>query len=92
MGGPAAGVYFVPHGAYAAQAMRALGAATVNAGYPKDHTHTSPALADAAMARRFVLALRCGSSALGRSALNDTAALTGSFLGPCIAPAAGAPV
>ncbi len=39
LGGTAAGVYYVPHGQYAAQAMKGLGATVVNQNYPNDHTH-----------------------------------------------------
>lgn len=73
----------MPHGAYAAQAMRNLGSATVNAGYPTDHTHTGPSMADV-MAKSFVLGLKCGTSELGRLALNTTASLTATSLGNCI--------
>ncbi len=91
MGGPAAGVFYVAHGAYSAQAMRNLGADTVGEGYPKDHTHTSPYMADV-MARAFVLGLTCGTSGLGKSTLNSTAALAATFLGGCIAANSSAPV
>jgi rhamnogalacturonan acetylesterase len=46
LGGPAANVYFVQHGSYAAQAQRLLGLEVVDALYPMDHTHTAPFLAD----------------------------------------------
>jgi rhamnogalacturonan acetylesterase len=90
-GGTAKGVYFVPHGAYAAQAMKALGATTVSSYYPLDHTHTAPYLADV-MAKAFVLGLKCGTSELGTEAINSTASLTGTFLGPCIAENSTVPV
>ncbi|GKT48157.1 rhamnogalacturonan acetylesterase RhgT [Colletotrichum spaethianum] len=83
LGGPSKGYYFVPHGEYAAQAMKNLGASTVNANYPNDHTHTAPFLADA-MHKAFVLGLRCGTSALASLAKNTTASLTSTYLGPCI--------
>jgi rhamnogalacturonan acetylesterase len=91
MGGPQAGVYFVAHEAYAAQAMKNLGSAKVNAGYPNDHTHTSPYMADV-MSQSFVLGLKCGTSELGKKTLNSTASLTDGFLGACIATTASAPV
>ena len=84
LGGTKAGVYFVPHGAYAAQALKALGSDVVHKNYPQDHTHTSPYLADV-MAGAFVLGLTCGTSDLGKAALNSTAALSSTFLGGCIA-------
>lgn len=77
------GAYFVPHGEYAAQAMQNLGATTVNANYPNDHTHTAAYLADV-MAKAFVLGLKCGTSALGTLALNSTSSLTSTFLGGCV--------
>ncbi|WQF77508.1 Putative SGNH hydrolase-type esterase domain, SGNH hydrolase superfamily [Colletotrichum destructivum] len=83
LGGPSKGYYFVPHGEYAAQAMKNLGAATVNANYPNDHTHTAPFLADA-MHKAFVLGLRCGTSALASLVTNSTASLTSTYLGPCV--------
>ncbi|KAK2025110.1 GDSL-like Lipase/Acylhydrolase [Colletotrichum zoysiae] len=83
LGGPSQGYYFVPHGEYAAQAMKGLGASTVNANYPNDHTHTAPFLADA-MHKAFVLGLRCGTSALASLAKNSTASLTSTYLGPCV--------
>ncbi|ERT01924.1 rhamnogalacturonan acetylesterase [Sporothrix schenckii 1099-18] len=84
LGGTKAGAYFVPHGAYAAQAMKALGSDVVRKNYPQDHTHTSPFLADV-MAGAFVLGLTCGTSDLGKATLNSTAALSGTFFGGCIA-------
>jgi hypothetical protein len=46
LGGPEAGVWFVQHGQYAAQAERLLGPSIVTENYPMDHTHTMPYLAD----------------------------------------------
>ncbi|EEY15759.1 rhamnogalacturonan acetylesterase [Verticillium alfalfae VaMs.102] len=86
LGGPAKGVYFLPHGEYGAQAQRNLGASTVNGGYPVDHLHPGPFIADA-MAKSFVLALRCGSTALGGLVRNSTSSLTSTYLGPCIGAA-----
>ncbi|EFQ32434.1 GDSL-like Lipase/Acylhydrolase [Colletotrichum graminicola] len=83
LGGPSKGYYFVPHGEYAAQAMKNLGASIVNANYPNGHTHTAPFLADA-MHKAFVLGLRCGTSALASLAKNTTASLTSTYLGPCV--------
>lgn len=73
----------MPHGAYGAQALKSLGADTVNAGFPNDHLHTSPYLADV-MHQAFVLGLKCGTSELAELASNSTSDLTSSFLGPCI--------
>ncbi|KAK6077415.1 rhamnogalacturonan acetylesterase [Seiridium cupressi] len=75
-GGTSAGVYHVPHSYYAAQVMENLGAATVTANYPNDHTHTGPYLADM-MAKAFVLGLKCGTSALGQGFLFDLSAPRG---------------
>lgn len=46
LGGPDAGVYFIPHGGYAAQAQRLLGKEVVDKYYPMDNTHSAPLLAD----------------------------------------------
>ncbi|KAI0010742.1 GDSL-like Lipase/Acylhydrolase [Xylariaceae sp. FL0662B] len=84
LGGTEKGVYYVPHGAYAAQAMINLGASTVNANYPNDHTHTGPYMADV-MAGSFALGLKCGTSELGSAGIkNSTDSLTTTVLGPCI--------
>ncbi|RDW83461.1 SGNH hydrolase-1 [Coleophoma crateriformis] len=83
LGGPAAGVYYVPHGQYAAQAMKNLGAAVVDANYPLDNTHTSPYLADI-VAQSFVLGLKCGTSPLQDLVVNATARLEGDVLGTCL--------
>ena len=82
LGGTGAGAYFVPHGAYAAQVMKSLGADVVNANYPNDHTHTSPYLANI-MAGAFVYGLTCGTSELGKSTVNETASLAAMY-GDCI--------
>ncbi|KAI1866750.1 uncharacterized protein JN550_007603 [Neoarthrinium moseri] len=82
-GGTAKGVYHVPHGYYAAQAMKNLGTTVVNANYPNDHTHTSAYMADI-MAKSFVLGLKCGTSALGAAVTNTTSSMSSTILGPCI--------
>ncbi|KAI1486668.1 GDSL-like Lipase/Acylhydrolase [Biscogniauxia mediterranea] len=91
LGGTAAGVYHVPHGEYAAQVMTNLGADTVNANYPVDHTHTGPYMANV-MAGSFVLGLRCGTSALGEAVINSTESLESSSYGPCISQNSTVPV
>lgn len=83
LGGPDAGVFFLPHGQYTAQMMQKAGAAVVNAGFPQDHTHTGPAMADM-VSQSFVLGLACGTSALASNVKNSTADLTSGVLGPCI--------
>lgn len=83
VGGPDAGVYYVPHGAYAAQAMKNMGKDLVDENYPNDHTHTAPYLADI-MAKAFVLGLKCGTSQLGQGAVNSTESLTSTVLGACL--------
>ncbi|KAI0206585.1 GDSL-like Lipase/Acylhydrolase [Astrocystis sublimbata] len=82
LGGPEAGVFHVPHGEYAGQAMMALGSETVNAHYPNDHTHTDAFLANV-MAGSFVLGLKCGTSELGAAVTNSTESLAEPF-GDCI--------
>lgn len=84
-GGTKAGVYFVAHGHYSAQAMKNLGPAVVNAGYIKDHTHTAASIADRIMAKSFVLGLMCGSSQLGKEVKNATnEVINQGGLGGCI--------
>ncbi|KAI0547761.1 GDSL-like Lipase/Acylhydrolase [Xylaria curta] len=82
LGGTGARVWHVAHGEYAAQAMKKLGTATVNAHYPNDHTHTDAYMANV-MAGSFALGLKCGSSALGVAVTNSTSSLTSSY-GACI--------
>jgi rhamnogalacturonan acetylesterase len=82
----------VPHGQYAAQAMKNLGATVVNSEYPKDHTHTAPALA-AVVAQSFVLGLKCGTSPLKNLVVNATASIEGSpVLGNCLPANASLPI
>ncbi|KFY78531.1 hypothetical protein V501_04392 [Pseudogymnoascus sp. VKM F-4519 (FW-2642)] len=66
---------FVDHGLYVANEYKALGATKVNAFYPVDHTHTSPAGAES-VAGQFVKGLKCGGSAL-------SAYVTASISGSC---------
>ena len=83
LGGPAAGVYFVSHGEYAAQAMHNLGPAIVDANYPLDHTHTAPYLAGV-VSQSFVLGVKCGTAPLQDRVDNATARIEGPILGTCI--------
>jgi len=71
--------------------MKNLGAKTVGAGFPNDHTHTGPYLADV-MAASFVLGVRCGTSGLASLVVNSTASLTSGHLGDCIAHNSSLPV
>ncbi|KAH7113729.1 GDSL-like Lipase/Acylhydrolase [Dendryphion nanum] len=82
LGGPDAGVYFVPHGGYAAQAQRILGKEVVDKNYPMDNTHSAPFLADV-HSQAFVLGLKCGTSPLAHLAVNATARIEGAR-GPCL--------
>lgn len=72
-----AGVSYVDHGAYVAAMFETLGADVVDAYFPIDHTHTSPAGA-LVVAQAFFKAVVCGSVGL-KSALNTT-----SFPGDCL--------
>lgn len=58
-----AGVDYVDHGLYTANAFEASGTDIVNAYFPNDHTHTSPAGA-LAVADAFVRGVLCGDNAL----------------------------
>ena len=57
------GSTFVDHGQATADAYKALGASAVDAFYPHDHTHTSPAGAEV-VAKAFVTALEGTGSGL----------------------------
>jgi rhamnogalacturonan acetylesterase len=70
---------FVDHGQYTANIYKTLGATTVNAFYPNDHTHTSPAGADH-VAKAFVKGLLCGGSPLAAYAKNTTASVEGACI------------
>ncbi|MCJ1329404.1 hypothetical protein MMC10_006084 [Thelotrema lepadinum] len=59
----ATGSTFVDHGQYTANAFQALGGSKVDAFYPNDHTHTSPAGA-LVVAKAFAQALEFTSSSL----------------------------
>ena len=63
--------------------MKNAGAAVVNAGFPQDHTHTSPSMADF-VSQAFVLGLACGTSNLKAALKNSTADLTSGLLGQCV--------
>ena len=83
LGGPAAGAYYVPHGAYAAQAVGLSGEASADANYPMDNTHLSPHYADV-FARAFVLGLKCGTAPLQGWVVNATSRVEGDVLGTCL--------
>ncbi|KAF1999725.1 carbohydrate esterase family 12 protein [Amniculicola lignicola CBS 123094] len=91
LGGPAAGVYFVDHGAYAAQATKLLGQDQVNAWYPMDNTHLAPGLADV-YAKAFTLGVKCGGSGLGYQVVNTTSRIEGPVLGACLGVNATMPI
>jgi rhamnogalacturonan acetylesterase len=84
-------VYFVPHGQYAAQAMKNLGPDVIDANYQMDHTHTAPYLADI-VAQSFVLGLKCGTSPLQDLIVNATARIEGPVLGSCLVANATIPI
>jgi len=64
------GSTFVDHGLYTADLFKNLGATAVDAFYPNDHTHTSPAGASV-VARAFVLALEATDSTLADFITHD---------------------
>lgn len=68
-----AGVDYVGHGQYTANAFEASGATTVNAYFPNDHTHTSNAGA-LAVADAFVRGVLCGQTALTEFVTNTNVA------------------
>lgn len=83
LGGPGVGVYYLPHGEYAAQAMKNLGKNVVDENYPVDHGHTAPYLASV-VAQAFVLGLKCGTSPLQGLVVNATSRIEGMVLGSCL--------
>ncbi|KAF2473341.1 secreted rhamnogalacturonan acetylesteras-like protein [Lindgomyces ingoldianus] len=69
---------FVDHGQYTANIFKTMGKATVDTFFPNDHTHTSPAGADA-VSRAFVKAVLCASGGvLDGFVKNSTASVEGS--------------
>jgi rhamnogalacturonan acetylesterase len=91
LGGPAAGIYYVPQGAYAAQAVGKLGQASADANYPMDNTHLSPYYADL-FARAFALGLKCGTAPLQGYVVNATSRIEGDVLGACLPANATLPI
>ncbi|KAF4626376.1 hypothetical protein G7Y89_g11785 [Cudoniella acicularis] len=67
---------FVDHGQYVANEYISLGATTVDAFYPNDHTHTSPKGADV-VAGQFVKGALCAKSPLAAYIKNSTASVAG---------------
>jgi rhamnogalacturonan acetylesterase len=71
---------FIDHGQYTANIFKTLGSVKVNALYPNDHTHTSPAGADT-VSRAFVKALLCaGGGFLNGFVKNATAGVEGTCI------------
>jgi len=70
---------FVDHGQYVANEFEVLGETAVDAFYPIDHTHTSPAGANV-VAGQFMKGLMCGGSALSAYSKNSTSSITGSCI------------
>ena len=68
---------FVDHGPLVANEFKLLGASTVDAFYPTDHTHTSPKGADI-VAQTFVRGLLCSESLLKGYVKNSTSGVIGS--------------
>ncbi|WYZ35049.1 hypothetical protein EsH8_I_001325 [Colletotrichum jinshuiense] len=91
LGGPAAGVYYVPHGNYSAQALQVQGREAAVEGYPMDAVHMSPKLADS-FAGAFVLGLKCGTSPLQQYVVNATSRIEGARLGTCLQVNATLPI
>ncbi|KAH8675263.1 GDSL-like Lipase/Acylhydrolase [Xylariales sp. PMI_506] len=83
LGGPGAGIYYVDHNAYVAQAEALLGPQVVDSGYPMDNTHFAPFLADI-VSQAFVLGLKCGTAPLQSRVLNATSRIEGATLGTCL--------
>ena len=74
------GASFVDHGQYVANEFIKLGAAAVDAYYPIDHTHTSPAGANV-VAGQFVKGVLCASgNPLASYVKNSTASVAGTCI------------
>jgi rhamnogalacturonan acetylesterase len=72
-------VTFVDHGQYVANAYKALGKEAVDAFYPNDHTHTSPAGADI-VSKAFVKSVVCGNILLMNYVKNETSTIPGACI------------
>jgi len=70
---------FVDHGQYTANIFDTLGETAVDAFYPSDHTHTSPAGADV-VAKAFVKGVLCANDALATYVKNTTASVEGNCI------------
>lgn len=73
-----ANAMFVDHGTYTANIFKSMGKTKVDALFPNDHTHTSPAGADV-VAGAFVKALQCGGGGFLKGFVkNETSSIDGS--------------
>lgn len=70
-------VVFADHGQYVANEYNSLGKVIMDAFFPNDHTHTSPAGATV-VEKAFMKGLMCGGSALSAYSKNLTASIEGS--------------
>ena len=73
----AIGAQYVDHGQYVANEFERLGLTTVDAFFPNDHTHTSPAGAQV-VAAQFVKGVLCANDALAPFVVNSTSSIPGS--------------
>jgi rhamnogalacturonan acetylesterase len=74
------GAMFVDHGQYTANIFKNFGLTKVNGFFPKDHTHTSAAGADA-VAKAFVKGLLCGGGGFFTGSIKNS---TASVEGACV--------
>ncbi|KAF6819469.1 rhamnogalacturonan acetylesterase [Colletotrichum plurivorum] len=91
LGGPAAGIYYVPHADYCAQALKLQGPEAAVKGFPMDNTHMAPELADT-FSQAFVLGLKCGTAPLQGYVVNATSRIEGAALGTCLPVNATLPI
>jgi rhamnogalacturonan acetylesterase len=71
---------YVDHGAYTANYWKSIGKAATDKLFPQDHTHTSPAGADA-VAKAFVKGLQCGGGGFLKGFVkNSTETIPGTCL------------
>lgn len=71
---------YVDHGAYTANYFKSIGKAETDKMFPQDHTHTSPAGANA-VAAAFVKGVQCGGGGFLKGFVkNSTESITGTCL------------
>lgn len=60
-----------------------MGKEKTGTGYPMDHTHLAPWLADS-FAKSWALGVKCGTAGLQSAVVNATSRIEGPVLGTCL--------